>query len=136
MPQGLNKYISWRMTERINTSVKKISTSNFRNYFSYSIYAPSTNLSSVAIICKLINSLPLNSFGSIRTYPNYILMCTLQYRMKMIEPKKTQCVGFVDPDKIHTNVVQTNPVETQRNLLRFLRKQHYCTDILFPYNFK
>ena len=59
--------------------------------------------------------------------------------MELVETRsklQNHNVGFIDCDKIHTDVVKSNPVETERNLLRFLKEQHYCTDILFPYNFE
>ena len=45
-------------------------------------------------------------------------------------------VGFIDPDKVHIDVLKDKPDETEENLLRFLREQNYCDSILFPYNFK
>ena len=50
--------------------------------------------------------------------------------------RRIYSVGFIDPDKIHIEMLQRNPEETEENLLRFLTEQHFCDQILFPYNFK
>ena len=57
--------------------------------------------------------------------------------MKMMECKnKVYTVGFIDPDKVNIKALTTKPNDTEKNILRFLKKQHYCDHILFPYNFK
>ena len=68
----------------------------------------------------------------------YITFCTLLCRMKFQECKARGVynVGFIDPDKIHIEVLTDKPDETRENLLRFLTEQNFCDSILFPYNFK
>jgi hypothetical protein len=44
-------------------------------------------------------------------------------------------VGFIDPDKVNIHMLKTKPKETARNILKFLKEQHFCNSILFPYNF-
>jgi hypothetical protein len=58
--------------------------------------------------------------------------------MKIMECKSKSIfnVGFIDPDKVNSAVLEKKPVDTERNLLRFLKEQNYCAQILFPYNFK
>ena len=57
--------------------------------------------------------------------------------MKMLEGKRrVSSAGFIDPDKVNIKALTTKPKDTEKNILRFLKKQHYCDHILFPYNFK
>jgi DNA recombination-dependent growth factor C len=67
-----------------------------------------------------------------------ISFCTLLCRMKMQECKRKNIysVGFIDPDKVHIETLTHKAEETMNNLLRFIKEQHYCDHILFPYNFK
>uniref|UniRef100_A0A0D9XRG6 Uncharacterized protein n=1 Tax=Leersia perrieri TaxID=77586 RepID=A0A0D9XRG6_9ORYZ len=44
-------------------------------------------------------------------------------------------VGFIDPYVMHAVNVVDNLEETERNILRFLRKQAHKTTILLPYVF-
>ena len=56
--------------------------------------------------------------------------------MKMLEGKRRLShAGFINPDKVHTITVNKKPEETAALLLQYLKEQHYCEDILFPYNF-
>ena len=57
-------------------------------------------------------------------------------KMKECKARRIINIGFIDPDKIHIEVLTDKPIETEENLLRFLREQNYCDSILFPYNFK
>jgi len=44
-------------------------------------------------------------------------------------------IGFIDPYIINDVMLQ-DPLyakETERNLLKFLTEQYYCSEILFPY---
>ena len=56
----------------------------------------------------------------------------------MIRHKKQNVydVGFIDPYVVHSKNVEEKPEETERNILRFLRKQAHKTTILFPYTFR
>jgi hypothetical protein len=53
--------------------------------------------------------------------------------MKILKSTTTATynIGFIDPDKVHTHTLKTKPVERARNLLRFLREQHFCNRIPF-----
>jgi len=44
-------------------------------------------------------------------------------------------IGFVDPQVVNCKNLQSNPVETFKNLYKYLTIQHYKSLILFPYNF-
>jgi hypothetical protein len=57
--------------------------------------------------------------------------------MKMLECTRTTAinVGLIDPDKVHIHMLKTKSKETARNILNFLKEQHFCNSILFPYNF-
>ena len=65
-----------------------------------------------------------------------LIMSFFVYRMKIKECKrKVYSVGFIDPDRVHIHSLTNWPVETAKNLLRFIMEQNYCDHILFPYNF-
>jgi hypothetical protein len=53
--------------------------------------------------------------------------------MKMLECTRTFeiNIGFFDPDKVHTERLKTKPVKTARNILRFLKEQHFITAYCF-----
>ena len=51
------------------------------------------------------------------------------------ERKKIFDIGFIDPVRINEVVLKKYPKETETNLLKFIRMQHYKKKILFPYNF-
>jgi hypothetical protein len=57
--------------------------------------------------------------------------------MKMLECKRGRIydVGFIDPNTVHEVTVQQYAKDTEENLLRFLEKQSFKKEILFPYNF-
>ena len=57
-------------------------------------------------------------------------------KMKEYKARGIYNIGFIDPDKVHIDVLKDKPDETEENLLRFLREQNYCDLILFLYNFK
>ena len=112
----------------------------FQNSSSYTISTPSTNLSWVSTVCKLLNSLSTYKLFSCSVHCILIILvisfCTLLCRMKIRECKKRiYSVGFIDPDKVHIYALTTKPDETAANLLRFLGEQNFCDHILFPYNF-
>ena len=58
--------------------------------------------------------------------------------MKILKCKRKRIfdVGFVDPNRVNSVMVQQYPKDTEANLLRFLKEQHYKKEILFPYNFR
>ena len=58
--------------------------------------------------------------------------------MKILECKRKLIfdVGFVDPNRVNFAMVQQFPKDTEANSLRFLKKQDYKKEILFPYNFR
>ena len=45
-------------------------------------------------------------------------------------------VGFIDPNTVFKDNITKWPDQVERNMFKFLDKQHYKTTILFPYNFK
>jgi len=58
--------------------------------------------------------------------------------MKMMECKRDRHfeVGFVDPYIINERMLKDHPKDVETDLTNFLIKQGFCTEILFPYNFK
>ena len=64
----------------------------------------------------------------------YILLC----RKKVMECMKGGPfdIGFVDPNRVHEEVVRTKPGQTEDLLLRSLLRQQTKREILFPYNFE
>jgi hypothetical protein len=44
-------------------------------------------------------------------------------------------IGFIDPVRINAELLEKFSKETEKNLLRFIEKQHYKKKILLPYNF-
>ena len=44
-------------------------------------------------------------------------------------------IGFVDPTVVNYKTLQSNSIETFKNLYKYLSIQHYKGLILFPYNF-
>ena len=120
------------------SSDPKRSMLTFQNSSSYTISTPSTKLSWVAIVCKLLNSLSTYKlFSSLHVIILIISFCTLLCRIKIRECKrKIYSVGFIDPDKVNIYSLTTKPDETASNLQRFLTEQHFCDHILFPYNFQ
>ena len=44
-------------------------------------------------------------------------------------------IGFVDPNRVHEEVVRTKPGQTEYYLLRSLLRQQTKMEILLPYNF-
>jgi hypothetical protein len=63
-----------------------------------------------------------------------MLLC----RMKMIECERSRIfeVGFVDPYIVNSHTLQKQPKDVEHDLTTFLIKQNFCTEILFPYNFR
>ena len=45
-------------------------------------------------------------------------------------------VGFVDPYIVNSHNLVNHPKDVEHDLTTFLTMQHFCTEILFPYNFK
>ena len=44
-------------------------------------------------------------------------------------------IGFVDPNRVHEEVVETKPGQTEDYLLTSLLRQQTKREILLPYNF-
>jgi hypothetical protein len=44
-------------------------------------------------------------------------------------------IGFVDPNRVHEEVVRTRPGQTEDYLLKSLLRQQTKREILLPYNF-
>ena len=63
----------------------------------------------------------------------YILLC----RKKVMECRKGGHfdIGFVDPNRVHEEVVETKPGQTEDYLLKSLLRQQTKREILLPYNF-
>jgi hypothetical protein len=62
----------------------------------------------------------------------------LSCRMKVKEYRRKEYyhIGFMDPDVINENSVNRWPNRTENNVFTDLDRQHTCTIILLPYNFK
>ena len=58
--------------------------------------------------------------------------------MKMLECKRSKVfeVGFVDPYIMNSHTLVNHPKDVEHDLTTFLTMQHFCTEILFPYNFR
>lgn len=63
----------------------------------------------------------------------YILLC----RKKVMECMKGGPfdIGFVDPNRVHEEVVRDKPGQTEDYLLKSLLRQQTKREILLPYNF-
>ena len=44
-------------------------------------------------------------------------------------------IGFIDPDKIHVEMIKDHAADTEDVLLTFFKNQSTKKEILFPYNF-
>ena len=44
-------------------------------------------------------------------------------------------IGFIDPDKVHVEMIKNHPTDTEDVLLTFFKKRSTKKEILFPYNF-
>ena len=53
--------------------------------------------------------------------------------MKIRECKGGGGIGFIDPYIVNDAMLDQYPRETENNMLMFLEKQFYCSEILFPY---
>jgi hypothetical protein len=56
--------------------------------------------------------------------------------MKIRECKGGGGIGFIDPYVVNDAVLREYPSVTEDNILDFLERQYYCSEILFPYRFK
>ena len=45
-------------------------------------------------------------------------------------------IGFIDPSTVHEVTVRDFSKDTEDNMLMFLQKQQYKSEIFFPYNFE
>src|SRR3954462_8281317 len=116
------------------------STSTFKTCIFYSIRRNSIKLSSAFIVCKyyfcnfyLISFTSLIACIYICSPYMYILLC----RKKVMECMKGGHfdIGFVDINRVHDQVVQHRPGQTEDFLLKSLLRQQTKREILLPYNF-
>ena len=56
----------------------------------------------------------------------------------MMECKRSRLfeIGFVDPYIVNSYTLLNHPRDVEDDLTTFLIKQNFCTEILFPYNFR
>src|SRR3954469_3108782 len=116
------------------------STSIFKTCIFYSIRRNSTNLPSSFIVCKYyFCNLYLISFTSLIAY---ICICSPYMYILLCRKKVMECtkggpfdIGFVDPNRVHEEVVRTKPGQTEDYLLKSLLRQQAKREILLPYNF-
>ena len=141
MPQREGSSVSWLELRKSTTSKNTLWALTSANFFSYTISGPSTNLSSVAIVCKWFIYVIWEVFSSARSLSaNYNLLCAILCRSKMLECKRDEIkhIGFIDPDTMHEVTIE-DPIynrDTPETLLRFLKRQRDKKIILWPYNFK
>ena len=116
------------------------STSTFKTCIFYSIRRNSTKLPSAFIVSKyyfcnfyLITFTSLIACIYICSPYMYILLC----RKKVMKCMKGGPfdIGFVDPNRVHEQVVKNKTGQTEDFLLRSLLRQQTKREILLPYNF-
>src|SRR3954466_13819995 len=116
------------------------SPSTFKTCILYSIRRNSIKLPSAFIVCKYyFFNFYLISFNSLiaciymlTIYFIYILLC----RKKVMECMKGDPfdIWFVDPNRVHEQVVRDKPGQTEDFLLRSLLRQQTKREIILPYN--
>jgi hypothetical protein len=144
MPQREGLIVSWCELRMSTTSKNTLWALTSSNFFSYTIFGPSTNLSSVAIVSKWFINIIWEVFSSAHllsaNYPQFYLLCAILCRSKKLECKRDEItdIGFIDLDTMHEKTIE-DPIynkDTPETLLRFLKRQRDKKIILWPFNFK
>src|SRR3954468_5150249 len=124
---------------RFSCAETKRSPSAFKTCIFYSIRRNSTKLPSAFIVCKYyFCNFYLISFNSLiaciymLTIYVYTIMQEKGYGMHERRPFD---IGFVDPNRVHEQVVKHRLGKTEDFLLRSLLRQQTKREILLPYNF-
>ena len=58
--------------------------------------------------------------------------------MKMLECKRNNVydIGFIDTYIVNEHTLHKHPKDVEHDLYTFLFENHFCKEILFPYNFE